>query len=208
MDVMADRYRAPGGWTVDVIHLSSTPDHRDGEWLRVSFHGAHVPDVRTVAELEQWFPLADLAPETLAPCRQAAHGLTGFGPVMPALRGRMLRARPIPPPLRRSRPRPGRAIDADRPGDQAGARRRRAALSELDGRRSAAATCCHGHDRAQARALLGETCLPLGTTAYKQGRVAGENALGGTKVFAGSLGTQVVKVFEHAAARSGLRNRW
>jgi hypothetical protein len=39
---MADRYRAPGGWAVDVIHLSSTPDHRDGEWLRVSFHGVHV----------------------------------------------------------------------------------------------------------------------------------------------------------------------
>ena len=28
--------------------------------------------------------------------------------------------------------------------------------------------------------LLGETYLPLGTTAHKQGRVAGENALGGT----------------------------
>jgi NADPH-dependent 2,4-dienoyl-CoA reductase/sulfur reductase-like enzyme/glycerol uptake facilitator-like aquaporin len=52
--------------------------------------------------------------------------------------------------------------------------------------------------------LLGETYLPLGTTAHKQGRVAGENALGGTKEFAGSLGTQVVKVFELAAARTGL----
>ena len=28
--------------------------------------------------------------------------------------------------------------------------------------------------------LLGDTYLPLGTTAHKQGRVAGENALGGT----------------------------
>jgi NADPH-dependent 2,4-dienoyl-CoA reductase/sulfur reductase-like enzyme len=54
--------------------------------------------------------------------------------------------------------------------------------------------------------LLGETYLPLGTTAHKQGRVAGENALGGTKEFAGSLGTQVVKIFEHAAARTGLRD--
>ena len=54
--------------------------------------------------------------------------------------------------------------------------------------------------------LLGETYLPLGTTAHKQGRVAGENALGGTKEFARSLGTQVVKVFEHAAARTGLRD--
>src|SRR5207247_4117595 len=41
--------------------------------------------------------------------------------------------------------------------------------------------------------LLGETYLPLGTTAHKQGRVAGENALGGTRQFAGSLGPQVVK---------------
>jgi NADPH-dependent 2,4-dienoyl-CoA reductase/sulfur reductase-like enzyme len=54
--------------------------------------------------------------------------------------------------------------------------------------------------------LLGETYLPLGTTAHKQGRVAGENALGGSREFAGSLGTQVVKIFDHAAARTGLRD--
>ncbi len=46
--------------------------------------------------------------------------------------------------------------------------------------------------------------LPLGTTAHKQGRVAGENAAGGDREFAGSLGTQVVKVFELVAARTGL----
>jgi hypothetical protein len=39
---MPSRYRAPGGWIVDVITLSATPDHRDGEWLPVSFHGVHV----------------------------------------------------------------------------------------------------------------------------------------------------------------------
>ena len=55
--------------------------------------------------------------------------------------------------------------------------------------------------------LLGDTYLPLGTTAHKQGRVAGENALGGNREFAGSLGTQVVKIFEHAAARTGLRDQ-
>ncbi len=44
-----------------------------------------------------------------------------------------------------------------------------------------------------------------GTTAHKQGRVAGENALGGRARFAGSLGTQVVKVFDLVAARTGLR---
>src|SRR5581483_5436974 len=54
--------------------------------------------------------------------------------------------------------------------------------------------------------LLGETYLPLGTTAHKQGRVAGENALGGSREFAGSLGTQVVKIFDQAAARTGLRD--
>ncbi len=53
--------------------------------------------------------------------------------------------------------------------------------------------------------LLGDTYLPLGTTAHKQGRVAGENALGGNREFAGSLGTQVVKIFDQAAARTGLR---
>jgi NADPH-dependent 2,4-dienoyl-CoA reductase/sulfur reductase-like enzyme len=53
--------------------------------------------------------------------------------------------------------------------------------------------------------LLGLTYLPLGSTAHKQGRVAAENALGGHARFAGSLGTQVVKVFDLVAARTGLR---
>ncbi len=51
----------------------------------------------------------------------------------------------------------------------------------------AAGDCVITHHR-----LLAETYLPLGTTAHKQGRVAGENALGGNRQFAGSLGTQVV----------------
>jgi len=65
----------------------------------------------------------------------------------------------------------------------------------------AAGDCVVTHHR-----LLGETYLPLGTTAHKQGRVAGENALGGNREFAGSLGTQVVKIFDQAAARTGLRD--
>jgi NADPH-dependent 2,4-dienoyl-CoA reductase/sulfur reductase-like enzyme len=65
----------------------------------------------------------------------------------------------------------------------------------------AAGDCVITHHR-----LLGETYLPLGTTAHKQGRVAGENALGGSREFAGSLGTQVVKIFDQAAARTGLRD--
>ena len=55
------------------------------------------------------------------------------------------------------------------------------------------------------RLLQTDTYLPLGTTAHKQGRVAGENAIGGDRTFAGTLGTQVVKVFESAIARTGLR---
>ena len=53
---------------------------------------------------------------------------------------------------------------------------------------------------------VGLTYLPLGTTAHKQGRVAGENAIGGRREFAGSLGTQVVKVFDMVASRTGLRD--
>lgn len=65
----------------------------------------------------------------------------------------------------------------------------------------AAGDCVHTHHR-----LLGITWLPLGTTAHKQGRVAGENAIGGTARYAGSLGTQVVKIFDLVAARTGLRD--
>ncbi|HNR69301.1 MAG TPA: FAD-dependent oxidoreductase [bacterium] len=55
--------------------------------------------------------------------------------------------------------------------------------------------------------LLGENrYLPLGTTAHKQGRIAGENALGGSREYAGSLGTQSVKIFDLVAARTGLKN--
>jgi NADPH-dependent 2,4-dienoyl-CoA reductase/sulfur reductase-like enzyme len=56
------------------------------------------------------------------------------------------------------------------------------------------------------RLLQVPTYLPLGTTAHKQGRVAGETAVGGDREFAGSLGTQVVKVFGLAVARTGLRD--
>ena len=65
----------------------------------------------------------------------------------------------------------------------------------------AAGDCVVTHHR-----LLGETYLPLGTTAHKQGRAAGENAVGGNREFAGSLGTQVVKIFDQVASRTGLRD--
>ena len=65
----------------------------------------------------------------------------------------------------------------------------------------AAGDCAETHHQ-----LLGTTYLPLGTTAHKQGRIAAENALGHDRQYAGSLGTQVVKVFEVVIARTGLRD--
>jgi NADPH-dependent 2,4-dienoyl-CoA reductase/sulfur reductase-like enzyme len=56
------------------------------------------------------------------------------------------------------------------------------------------------------RLLERHVYLPLGSTAHKQGRVAGENAVGGQAEFGGTLGTQVVKVFDRVAARTGLRD--
>jgi NADPH-dependent 2,4-dienoyl-CoA reductase/sulfur reductase-like enzyme len=82
-----------------------------------------------------------------------------------------------------------RAIDVDR--------RMRTNLPDV----FAAGDCAVTYHR-----LLGQSYLPLGTTAHKQGRVAAENALGGSRQFAGSLGTQVVKVFDLVAARTGLRD--
>ena len=56
------------------------------------------------------------------------------------------------------------------------------------------------------RLLNAYTYLPLGTTSHKQGRIAGENAVGGKREFAGSLGTQSVKVFDLVIARTGLHD--
>jgi NADPH-dependent 2,4-dienoyl-CoA reductase/sulfur reductase-like enzyme len=66
----------------------------------------------------------------------------------------------------------------------------------------AAGDCVETHHRL----FDAPTYLPLGTTAHKQGRVAGENAVGGKARFEGSLGTQVVKVFDLVVGRTGLRD--
>jgi hypothetical protein len=63
---MAERWRAPGGWTVEVVRVTGTGSH-DGEWLRVCQYGYWTANVKTVAELERWFPLAELEPDALAP---------------------------------------------------------------------------------------------------------------------------------------------
>ena len=66
----------------------------------------------------------------------------------------------------------------------------------------AAGDCVHTHHR-----LIGQpTYVPLGTTAHRQGRVAGQNVIGGSAEYAGSLGTQAVKVFDRVAAATGLRD--
>ncbi|MGV1788027.1 MULTISPECIES: FAD-dependent oxidoreductase [Agrobacterium] len=54
------------------------------------------------------------------------------------------------------------------------------------------------------RLLKQSTYISLGTIAHKQGRVAGENAVGGAREFVGILGTQCLKVFDLAVARTGL----
>lgn len=57
------------------------------------------------------------------------------------------------------------------------------------------------------RILERDVWLPLGTTSHKQGRIAGETALGGTRIFEGAVGTQVVKLFDLVVARTGLLDR-
>ena len=57
------------------------------------------------------------------------------------------------------------------------------------------------------RVLNRPAYIPLGTTANKQGRVAGTNIAGGDEAFAGIVGTAVVKVFDLEVARTGLSER-
>lgn len=46
--------------------------------------------------------------------------------------------------------------------------------------------------------------IPLGTTANKCGRIAGENLAGNHAQYIGALGSAAIKVFDHEAARTGL----
>ncbi|MFW6378358.1 MAG: FAD-dependent oxidoreductase [Bacillota bacterium] len=47
--------------------------------------------------------------------------------------------------------------------------------------------------------------VPLGSTANKQGRVAGENAVGGNNFHRGILGTGITKVFDYCVATTGIK---
>ncbi len=57
------------------------------------------------------------------------------------------------------------------------------------------------------RVLNKPAYIPLGTTANKQGRIAGTNIAGGDAAFGGIVGTAVVKVFDLEVARTGLSER-
>lgn len=52
-----------------------------------------------------------------------------------------------------------------------------------------------------------EVWIPLGTTANKQGRIAGENAGGGNAAFKGVLGTSIFKALDLEGSRTGLSAR-
>lgn len=66
----------------------------------------------------------------------------------------------------------------------------------------AAGDCVEAYHR-----LLGRPrYISLGTIAHKQGRVAGENAVGGERAYEGALGTQSLKVLDLAIACTGLRD--
>ena len=54
------------------------------------------------------------------------------------------------------------------------------------------------------RLLEKNVYIPLGTTANRQGRLAGQNACGEPESFAGVLGTSVAKVFDLAVSIAGL----
>ena len=64
----------------------------------------------------------------------------------------------------------------------------------------AAGDCCQVLHRVTGQPAY----IPLGSTANKQGRVAGENAAGGQATFGGVVGTMVVRCFDLAVARTGL----
>lgn len=57
------------------------------------------------------------------------------------------------------------------------------------------------------RLLRRPAWVPLGTTANKQGRIAGRNAAGGDAAFAGIVGTAITRLFELHIGRTGLSER-
>ena len=61
---MADSYRTPDGWTVEVVTLDA------GDRLRIRHHGFYVADVANVDDLARWIPAVEfvqLERDTLIP---------------------------------------------------------------------------------------------------------------------------------------------
>jgi len=67
----------------------------------------------------------------------------------------------------------------------------------------AAGDCAEAYHRITGRSAY----IPLGTTANKQGRVAGTNAGGGHAEFGGIVGTVITKVFDLYVALTGLSEK-
>ena len=84
MVAMTERYHTASGWSVEVVRRTATPDHHDGESLRVCQFGCYVADVRTPAELERYFPLTELEPGSLRGRRFAE--AYWYQPSLPSLR--------------------------------------------------------------------------------------------------------------------------
>lgn len=80
------------------------------------------------------------------------------------------------------------------------------AIAVDDGMRTSAADVFAAGDCAQAHHLVlgAPAWIPLGTTANKQGKVAGANAAGGGERFGGIVGTAGFKLFDLEVARTGL----
>src|SRR6266478_5125586 len=49
----------------ELTYLVVTSGNHDGEWLRIRYHGYHVTDVRSIAELERYIPLRELEADGL-----------------------------------------------------------------------------------------------------------------------------------------------
>jgi len=67
----------------------------------------------------------------------------------------------------------------------------------------AAGDCAEAHHIVLGRNVY----VPLGTTANKQGRVAGENIAGGDAAFKGIVGTSVFKTFDLEVGRTGITEK-
>jgi len=83
------------------------------------------------------------------------------------------------------------------------------AIAVDDGMRTSVPDVYAAGDCAETFHLLldGPSYVPLGSTANKQGRVAGTNAAGGEAVFKGVVGTAITKAFDLGVAVTGLTEK-